>query len=484
MFWEQQGGTSLHPVSSPFDKLHMDVKISTTSIPQTKEIDTSGEEQAPRMRKPYTITKQRERWTEEEHRKFLEALQLYGRAWRRIEEHIGTKTAVQIRSHAQKFFSKVARESGSCDSTGTLKAIEIPPPRPKRKPVHPYPRKLGNLLNKGTPALKQLQRPPLQISAICEHENRSPTSVLSAVGSETLESTLSNGQMGCSSPVTSAAGSNDNDDGGQSLTMTVEADNKLPYSGPAFSGLTEQDQPQMEIDQCPHVHTLDEAQIPTLKLFGKMVVVTDPNKSSAPTAGDLAQPNLISSVGIKGDQEKKAECLPSTRGVSPGDLTASAGNAYSGLVPPLLYFFPLFGHNSTEPAFLPPSWWDTRGNLPIALVHSPPECPQQFSTMAAGNQEMQREGSWTGSNTACISGTSPSNQNADGVGSRKEANSAENGPMPLLRQQFSSVQASTSGTMGSARGFVPYKRCTVENEVQHAVADPDDGGSQAIRLCL
>lgn len=36
-------------------------------------------------RKPYTITKQREKWTEAEHEKFVEALKLYGRAWRRIE---------------------------------------------------------------------------------------------------------------------------------------------------------------------------------------------------------------------------------------------------------------------------------------------------------------------------------------------------------------------------------------------------------------
>lgn len=44
-----------------------------------------GNDYALKVRKPYTITKQRERWTDEEHKKFLEALKLHGRAWRRIE---------------------------------------------------------------------------------------------------------------------------------------------------------------------------------------------------------------------------------------------------------------------------------------------------------------------------------------------------------------------------------------------------------------
>ncbi|CAH1411952.1 unnamed protein product [Lactuca virosa] len=106
---------------------------------------SSGEKLNIKTRKPYTITKQRERWTEEEHNSFLEALKLYGRAWQRIEEHIGTKTAVQIRSHAQKFFTKLEKEAVA-KGVPTRQALdmEIPPPRPKRKPNYPYPRKTGS----------------------------------------------------------------------------------------------------------------------------------------------------------------------------------------------------------------------------------------------------------------------------------------------------------------------------------------------------
>ncbi len=50
------------------------------------------------------------RWTDEEHRKFLEAYKIYGRNWKLVHKYVGTRSATQARSHAQKYFVKLEKQ--------------------------------------------------------------------------------------------------------------------------------------------------------------------------------------------------------------------------------------------------------------------------------------------------------------------------------------------------------------------------------------
>lgn len=99
------------------------------SVDGSKATDTAPAVTTPAVprkpRKPYTITKARECWSAEEHHRFLRALELYSRDWKRIEAHVRTKTVLQIRSHAQKHFYKVQK-----NKTGEY----VPPARIKRRP--------------------------------------------------------------------------------------------------------------------------------------------------------------------------------------------------------------------------------------------------------------------------------------------------------------------------------------------------------------
>jgi hypothetical protein len=40
----------------------------------------------------------------------LEALKLYGKEWKKVQEHVKTRTSTQARSHAQKFFQKLEKK--------------------------------------------------------------------------------------------------------------------------------------------------------------------------------------------------------------------------------------------------------------------------------------------------------------------------------------------------------------------------------------
>ncbi|EOX95871.1 Homeodomain-like superfamily protein [Theobroma cacao] len=114
-----------------------------------------SEDPSKKVRKPYTITKSRESWTEQEHDKFLEALQLFDRDWKKIEAFVGSKTVIQIRSHAQKYFLKVQKNGTS---------EHVPPPRPKRKASHPYPQKAP----KSAPVVSQAAGPFQSSAALLE----------------------------------------------------------------------------------------------------------------------------------------------------------------------------------------------------------------------------------------------------------------------------------------------------------------------------
>ncbi|WOL13405.1 protein REVEILLE 1 [Canna indica] len=272
--WDDNCVSSTNIIHFPNKQLFVDKRPIVDDLQMMKQ-DSSTVDLQIRVRKPYTITKQRERWTEEEHEKFLEAIQLHGRSWRRIQEHIGTKTAIQIRSHAQKFFSKVDREAD------TEKSIEIPPPRPKRKPVHPYPRKLRHYTIK-VPDLKQPEISSSPVSSFSEQDSGSPTSVLSVVGSEISGSPVSKPLQSCASPSSSVVGSDleelspsEQENGYSSLTSSAVGVDRILSLDLASTKINEV---PMENERSPV-----ETQSAVLKLFGRTVFV---NKSQEKCSSD------------------------------------------------------------------------------------------------------------------------------------------------------------------------------------------------------
>lgn len=390
-----------------------------------------------KARKPYTITKQREKWTEEEHGKFLEALKLYGRSWRQIQEHIGTKTAVQIRSHAQKFFSKVVREPGASN------AIEIPPPRPKRKPLHPYPRKCADSPTVANPPMGEPKNAPISSSSGSDQENGSPVSVLSAMQSDAFGSSISNPSTGCTSPVSS--------DDGNNVPEIVNGEENL------LTQQTEDDQFHQELKQDNSDGELSEedssrVQETSLKLFGKTVIIPDPKKVS-------------SSDGGAGDGEKDSHSSSMQEALQTSSVGGVAAYpAHNGWILPF-HSFPLHMYESGGARISPLHiWWPYCG-FPVGH-------PRGFGIGLHNEGASERD-----------TGKSPSvESSSDCMGnvqtitptnckivkeSLGPVRTPESGPSIELKPSANSAfvrvkPSSSSRDQPPVRGFVPYKRCKVE----------------------
>ena len=132
---------------SPFEM----VSTPTTSVAEKR---STGEEKVGR-------------WTEEEHEVFLEGLKLHGKQWKTIATKIGTRTVVQVRTHAQKYFQKMERKnrdfSSASSSQGGKKAGKrksLPTAMSSRKKPK-SPKKTTTLTRSASLTMSALDAPPV-----------------------------------------------------------------------------------------------------------------------------------------------------------------------------------------------------------------------------------------------------------------------------------------------------------------------------------
>ncbi|KAK4280601.1 hypothetical protein QN277_012207 [Acacia crassicarpa] len=403
---------------------HSDGSTKSENVVCRKDITTTGDNFTPKARKPYTITKQREKWTEEEHLKFLEALKLYGRGWHQIEEHVGTKTAVQIRSHAQKFFSKVVRESEGCTES-SIKPTDIPPPRPKRKPLHPYPRNLADSFKGHSNASERSPSPNL--SAVAK-DTQSPTSALSAFGSEAFGSAFSEKTNRCPSPyscttdihsVSLSPVRKEND----CITSNSSQEEEKGYlaSGPSFSDL-KTDMSLVELTTVKNENSTEDASnmphVTSIKLFGRTVSLTNNQKS----------------VNVE-EKIKSVICKENS----------SSGES---------------GFNGSLPCWnLRPGLLDLDLGLSNEILNFAPLHP------SLKERTIERV-------SHCI------DSNAESV------NEMENGDkLDATDSQCQSSNHKGGISPKSPRGFVPYKRCLAERGVNEFVDGLEERKGQRTRVC-
>jgi len=92
-----------------------------TSAPPGGDSIKSGEVANAEENDPLLHPSRSGRWAPSEHALFLDGVEKFGKDWKAVSGHVGTRTIVQVRTHAQKYFAKLEAKALGTDGDGKLR---------------------------------------------------------------------------------------------------------------------------------------------------------------------------------------------------------------------------------------------------------------------------------------------------------------------------------------------------------------------------
>jgi SHAQKYF class myb-like DNA-binding protein len=111
-------GTSQAPAHGGTELIESSASVDAAPLKKQKKNPRSDGGTAPHNRRKQLVVANSTtgRWTPEEHSAFLQGLAVYGREWKRVAAGIPTRTSAQVRSHAQKYFSRLEQQLRDAES--------------------------------------------------------------------------------------------------------------------------------------------------------------------------------------------------------------------------------------------------------------------------------------------------------------------------------------------------------------------------------
>lgn len=217
----------------------------------------------------------------------------------------------------------------------------------------------------------------------------------------------------------------------------------------------------------------------SLKLFGKMVLITDSHRPSSPTTG--TQKSLLSEA----TEERGVQ--PVSWNLMPMNFSQNSTTEFSWSVFPCgapVYYMQFLNENSDPSAAVPcpMPWWSLYGGLSF------PSSQPCDTVPAKDDAQLRKEGSLTGSCTgsANMGGESDKNWDTETQSGQfcmeKEENELKTPSLFKPSQGSAFSELRTKGDK-SVKGFVPYKRCLAERDIQSTITG-EEREEQRVRLCL